>query len=239
MLNLLRRGVIQPAPKCLFVEMWGVDLPPAANLTANAEITLPRGFGDPGATYSPTGLLQFLARLNKLKNFTKANGWLHVYYGASKKDGGKQLFALRGEPIGSGWRREYREAEGDASSSDEEGDAAGGGAGERRAAEAAATPTADGLGRRRRRRRRRGGRRCRRRAAAAAERAAAAREGGGRGGSRRAEAYARRRPGRVRRPRPSGRAAVAVAAAAPATILPIAPPAPIASSCRATASVSS
>ena len=75
--KLVRDGVIEPGPGVLFVEMWGYDLEPPANLTARGEITLPNGCGPRGQVYSPTGLLKFLAHKNQLQGFDKANGWQH------------------------------------------------------------------------------------------------------------------------------------------------------------------
>ena len=86
--SLVQRGKIDPAPNILFFEMWGLDLPPAANLTSQGVITLPHGVGEPGRTYTPTGCLNFLAHHNDLEGFTKANGWEHAYYGKSKAHGG-------------------------------------------------------------------------------------------------------------------------------------------------------
>ena len=45
--------------------------------------------GEPGARYTPSSLLVFLARHNRLFGFSKGNGWQGVSYG------GKRLAELR------------------------------------------------------------------------------------------------------------------------------------------------
>ena len=97
--KLVRDGVIEPGPGVLFVEMWGYDLEPPANLTARGEITLPNGCGPRGQVYSPTGLLKFLAQKNQLQGFDKANGWQHVWYGGRKADGGVKVSAASTERV--------------------------------------------------------------------------------------------------------------------------------------------
>ena len=82
--------MVTPGVGVLKVSWWGVELPPAANLGARGEITLPDGVGLPGATYTPTGLLTFLANHNRLFGFTKGNGWAAVSFG------GRRLQDLRG-----------------------------------------------------------------------------------------------------------------------------------------------
>ena len=70
--------MVTPGEGVLKVHWWGVELPPAANLSASGEITLPDGIGPPEATYTPTALLVFLAKHNRLFGFTKGNGWAAV-----------------------------------------------------------------------------------------------------------------------------------------------------------------
>jgi hypothetical protein len=89
-MELVNAGVLSPGTGVLKVHWWGVELPPAANLSSMGEITLPDGVGDPGATYTPTALLTFLAKHNRLFGFTKGNGWAAVSYG------GRKLTDLRG-----------------------------------------------------------------------------------------------------------------------------------------------
>ena len=86
----MRAGTVAPGDGVLKVAWWGVELPPAANLGPRGEITLPAGVGEPGATYTPTGLLAFAAQHNRLFGFTKGNGWAAVSYG------GRRLLDLRG-----------------------------------------------------------------------------------------------------------------------------------------------
>lgn len=75
------------------VHWWGVELPPAANLNANGDITLPDGVGEPSAAYTPGELLNFLAKRNRLFGFSGASGsggWSAVSYG------GRRLSDLKG-----------------------------------------------------------------------------------------------------------------------------------------------
>ena len=88
--ELIAAGVVAPGDGVLKVHWWGVELPPAANLSPTGDITLPDGVGPKDATYTPTALLVFLAKHNRLFGFTKGNGWAAVSYG------GKKLTELRG-----------------------------------------------------------------------------------------------------------------------------------------------
>ena len=59
-------------------------------------ITLPDGVGPHGANFTPTGLLNFLARRNKLQDWQKGNGWEGVFFEGRKlseirEEGGRPL----------------------------------------------------------------------------------------------------------------------------------------------------
>ena len=73
------RGLLEPGPGVLSCSWWGMELQPAATLTPAGEIRLPAGVGD-GRSYTPTSLLQFLAKHNRLYNFNKGNGWAAVRF---------------------------------------------------------------------------------------------------------------------------------------------------------------
>ena len=66
------------------------ELPPSADLLPDGTIQLPHGVGEPGVAYTPSSLLAFLAKHNRLFGFTKGNGWQAVSYN------GKRLQELRG-----------------------------------------------------------------------------------------------------------------------------------------------
>ena len=78
--DLINAGVLVPGAGVLKVMWWGVELPPSADLLPDGTIKLPAGVGEPGATYTPSALLNFLARHNRLFGFTKGNGWQAVTY---------------------------------------------------------------------------------------------------------------------------------------------------------------
>ena len=88
--DLVDAGVLAPGKGVLKVTWWGVELPPAADLSAEGAIRLPDGVGEAGATYTPTELLLCLAKHNRLFGFTKGNGWQAVSYG------GRRLASLAG-----------------------------------------------------------------------------------------------------------------------------------------------
>ena len=78
--ELVAAGTLSAGAGVLKVMWWGVELPPSAGLRADGAITLPDGVGEQGATYTPTALLTFLARHNRLFGFTKGNGMQAVTY---------------------------------------------------------------------------------------------------------------------------------------------------------------
>ena len=90
LIDLIRAGVLTPGRGVLKVTWWGVELPPSADLLPDGTIQLPDGVGEPGVAYTPSSLLAFLAKHNRLFGFTKGNGWQAVSYN------GKRLQELRG-----------------------------------------------------------------------------------------------------------------------------------------------
>ena len=90
--SLVAAGAISAGVGVLKVHWWGVELPPAANLSASGDITLPEGVGEAGATYTVHSLLTCLAKRNRLFGFSgtsDSGAWSAVSYG------GRRLSDLR------------------------------------------------------------------------------------------------------------------------------------------------